>query len=154
MLKKVNYKKLVAFIVITILIGSFFSLFINVSTSYNSLIKPSLSPPGYIFPIVWIILYILMAISLYLVTKSNQDINIYKLYFYQLLANSLWTVFFFGFGLRLLSFLWIILIIILNILLLKEYYKTNKLAVYLQIPYLIWLLFASYLNLAIYILNR
>ncbi len=153
-MKKIDYKKLIILIIGTIVIGSFFSLFIS-KNNYSSFIKPILSPPGYIFPIVWTILYTLMGISLYLVSESYGNKKVaYILYLYQLLANSIWTLLFFGLNLRLLSFFWIILIIILVVLMIREFLRFNKTAAYLQIPYLLWLVFASYLNLSIYLLNR
>ena len=123
---------------------------------YDSLIKPILSPPGFIFPIVWTILYVLMGISSYLIYKDN---NYYsdcclKVYLLNLFVNFLWTPLFFGLNLRLFSFIWILLLDIVIIYMIICYYKVNKKAAYLQIPYLLWSLFATYLNLAFYILNR
>ena len=97
-----------------------------------------------------------MAISLYIVSETkNLDIEkSYLIYIAQLIVNSLWTLLFFGLKLRLFSFIWIILLIILVIIMIKNFYDKNKLAGLLQIPYLLWLIFAGYLNLMIYILNR
>ena len=153
---KINYKKLILIILGTFLIGSFFSFFIpNSRGFYSTLEKPPLSPPGILFPIVWSILYILMGISLYIVSESEtrKEEN-YLIYIIQLVVNSLWTLLFFGLNLQLLSFLWILLLIVLVVVMIISFYQTNKLAGLLQIPYLIWLLFAAYLNLGIYILNR
>ena len=153
---KINYKKLILIILGTFLIGSFFSFFIpNSRGFYSALEKPPLSPPGILFPIVWSILYILMGISLYIVSESEtrKEEN-YLIYIIQLVVNSLWTLLFFGLNLQLLSFLWILLLIVLVVVMIISFYQTNKLAGLLQIPYLIWLLFAAYLNLGIYILNR
>ncbi len=154
MLKNIDYRKLIIFIIGTFLIGSFFAIFISTG-SYSNLIKP-FPIPSYIFPIVWTILYLLMAISLYIISESYSinKTKAYILYLYQLIVNSLWTLLFFGLDLRLFSFLWIILLIVLVILMIIEFIKINKLAGYLQIPYLLWLLFAGYLNLSIYILNK
>ena len=153
---KINWKKLIVFIVVTFIIGGFFSFFINSRGFYNSLEKPPLSPPGVLFPIVWSILYVLMGISLYLVSESNSvdKEQSYLIYIVQLVVNSLWTLLFFGFGLQLLSFLWILLLIVLVVIMIINFYKANKLAGLLQIPYLLWLLFAAYLNFAIFIINR
>ena len=153
---KINWKKLIIFIVITFIIGGFFSFFINSRGFYNSLEKPPLSPPGVLFPIVWSVLYILMGVSLYLVSESdsmNKEQS-YLIYIVQLVVNSLWTLLFFGFGLQLLSFLWILLLIVLVVIMIINFYKANKVSGLLQIPYLLWLLFAAYLNLAIFIINR
>ena len=118
--------------------------------------RPPLSPSGIVFPIAWSILYLLMAISLYIVseTKSLDIEKSYLIYIAQLIVNSLWTLLFFGLKLRLFSFIWIILLIILVIIMIKNFYDKNKLSGLLQIPYLLWLIFAGYLNLMIYILNR
>lgn len=152
---KINWKKLIIFIVVTFVIGGFFSFFINSRGFYNSLDKPPLSPPGVLFPIVWSILYVLMGISLYLVSESNSmnKEQSYLIYIVQLVVNSLWTLLFFGFGLQFLSFLWILLLIVLVVIMIINFYKANELAGLLQIPYLLWLLFAAYLNLAIFIIN-
>lgn len=153
---KINYKKLILIILGTFLIGGFFSFFIpNSRGFYSSLEKPPLSPPGILFPIVWSILYILMGISLYIVSESDvrKEEN-YLIYIIQLVVNSLWTLLFFGFNLQFLSFLWILLLIVLVVVMIISFYQTNKLAGLLQIPYLLWLVFAAYLNLGIYILNR
>ena len=153
---KINYKKLILIILGTFLIGGFFSFFIpNSRGFYTSLEKPALSPPGILFPIVWTVLYILMGISLYIVSESDtkKEEN-YLIYIIQLVVNSLWTLFFFGLNLQFLSFLWILFLIVLVVVMIISFYQTNKLAGLLQIPYLLWLLFAAYLNLSIYILNR
>lgn len=153
---KINYKKLILIILITFIVGGFFSFFIpNSSGFYTSLEKPPLSPPGIVFPIAWSILYILMGVSLYIVSdyEYRKEEN-YLIYVIQLAVNSLWTLLFFGFNLQLLSFLWILLLIVLVTTMIISFYQTNKLAALLNIPYLLWLMFAAYLNLGIYILNR
>lgn len=133
------------------LVGFLTSNFIN----YNNLIQPSFAPPSILFPIVWSILYTLMGVS-YGILKSNSLTNekINKIYYLQLFVNALWSFFFFVFEWRLFSFFWILLLIALVILMIKEFYAKNKVAGLLQIPYLLWLIFASVLNLSIYLLNR
>ena len=151
-----NLKKLISYILITILIGSFFTLFImNSFEIYQEINKPILSPPSIVFPIVWTILYILMGISLYLVSESrNYDKDkSYIIYIIQLLVNSIWPLFFFKFRFFLFSFFIILLLIYLVIKMIIEFYKQNKVSAFLQIPYLLWLLFAAYLNLAVFLLN-
>ncbi len=151
-----NIKKIISYIVITLLVGSFFTLFIMDSFNiYNTIDKPFLSPNKIVFPIVWSVLYILMGISLYIVSESkylNKDKS-YLLYILQLLVNSVWPLFFFKFRLFFVSFLIVLLLIYLVIKLILEFYKINKLAAYLQIPYLLWLIFASYLSLGVFLLN-
>lgn len=121
----------------------------------ESIIKPPLSPSPIIFPIVWTLLYILMGISTYLITQNNEikENKALIIYAVQLAINFLWPVFFFGFGAYLFSFIWLILLIISVILMIILFYMQNKKAALLQIPYLIWLFFAAYLNFAVYLLN-
>ncbi len=75
------------------------------------------------------------------------------IYYIQLGVNALWSIIFFVFKWRLFSFIWIVLLVVLVILMIIRFYKIDKVAAYLQIPYLLWILFASYLNLGIYLLN-
>jgi len=152
-----NIKKLVFFIVGTIIIGGLFGfLTMGNMKTYDALIKPPLTPPGILFPIVWSILYVLMAVSLYIVSESNSmnKEQSYLIYIVQLVVNSLWTLLFFGLNLRLIAFIWLILLIILVIKMIIEFYKINKVSAYLQIPYILWITFAAYLNFALYILNK
>lgn len=149
-------KKLLTYIFVTIIIGSFFTLFImNSFDYYDEIIKPIFSPPDIVFPIVWTILYIIMGVSIYLISESkNYDKDkSYLLYIGQLFVNSIWPLFFFKFNLLFISFLIILLLIYLVIRMILEFYKLNKIAAYLQIPYLLWIIFATYLNLAIFLLN-
>ncbi|MBP3635767.1 MAG: tryptophan-rich sensory protein [Bacilli bacterium] len=155
-MKKIDFKKLFFYIFITILIGTIPSVFVfgNMS-SYELLNKPALSPPGLVFPIAWTILYILMGISIYRIMMSdNKRKNDAKLiYFIQLVINALWTPIFFGFNEYFLAFLWIIMLILLVITMIMIFFKIDKISSYLNIPYLLWLLFASYLNFGIFVLN-
>ena len=140
------------------LIGGLLSGLISMGgiKEFNSLIKPFLSPPGFIFPIVWTILYVLMGISSYLIYNENDYHSSFclKIYAINLFINFLWSPIFFGLNLRLFSFIWIIVLDIVVIYMIICFFKVNKKAAYLQIPYLIWCLFATYLNLAFYLLNR
>ena len=150
---KINYKLLLLCVIITFFIGSFFAFFIS-SNPYVDLNK-AVIVPSYIFPIVWSILYLLMGISLYIIYESygyNKKVA-FKIYFFQLLINSLWTLIFFGFKLYLLGFLWILLLIILVVMMIIKFYKINKIAGLINIPYLFWLIFAGFLNISIVILN-
>ena len=124
--------------------------------AFNTLNKPFLSPPGFLFPIVWTILYVLMGISSYLIYNES-EINsscCLKIYAINLFINFLWSPIFFGLGLRLFALIWIILLDLVVAYMIYCFYKVNKKAAYLQIPYLVWCLFATYLNLAFYLLNR
>lgn len=134
--------------------GAIVGLITSGYMDYQDMVKPPLSPPGIIFPIVWTILYILMGISYFLATKNNENNKeLDQIYLLQLLVNFMWPIIFFVLEMYFTAFLWIILLLILVIVMIKELLKVNKVSGYLQIPYLIWLLFATYLNLGITLLN-
>ncbi len=122
---------------------------------YETLGKPPLSPPAILFPIIWSILYTLMAVSasLILSSKSLKTDSAMKIYYTQLIVNFVWPFLFFNFSFLTLSFVWILLLIALVALMIYKFYGINKTAALLQIPYLLWLLFAAYLNLGFVILN-
>ena len=142
-------------IFITVLLGGFVGFIISGFIDYNLLQKPPLAPPSSLFPVIWIILYILMGIS-YGILKSNDlvDSKINLIYYSQLVVNLLWPIAFFVLEWRLFSFFWIILLIGLLINMIIQFYNQNQLSGLLQIPYLIWLIFAAYLNLGVYLLNK
>lgn len=142
-------------ILIPITVGIVVGLITSSSIDYNTLQKPPFSPPGIAFPIVWTILYTFMGIS-YGILKSKKLINkqIDLVYYAQLTVNALWSIIFFSLKLRLFAFIWILILDLLVILMIIRFYKKDKLSGLLQIPYLLWALYASYLNLFTYILNR
>lgn len=142
-------------ILIPVIVGGIVGIIISSSIDYNSLTKPFLAPPSIVFPIVWSILYIIMGIS-YGILESNEQIDgkINLIYYIQLGVNALWSIFFFLLKWRLFSFIWILLLAVLVIVMIIKFYQKNKVAGLIQIPYLLWVLFASYLNIAIYILNK
>lgn len=155
-MKNIDFKKLFFYIITTILIGTVPSIFTFKSMGiYNELNRPPLSPPSILFPIVWTILYILMGISIYIIVKKNpKDVSEAKLIYYvALVTNALWTPIFFGFKEYFLAFLWIIMLIVFVSAMIIKFYKIDKTSASLQIPYLIWLLFAAYLNFGIVVLN-
>lgn len=142
-------------ILIPVIVGGIVGFLISGSMDYNSLQKPFLSPPSLVFPIVWTILYILMGISYgRLKEKTLIDNNILFIYYLQLAVNALWPIFFFVFKWRLFAFFWILLLVALVILMTIKFYKKDKIAGLLQVPYGIWTIFATYLNLGIYLLNK
>lgn len=147
-----KYKSYIIFIVFTVLVGML-SAFLsgNIKDSLDSLNKPTLMPPNYLFPIVWTILYILMGISAAIVYDLKGSLFIYYL---QLFFNFAWSIIFFRYNLFLFSFIWLVILIVLVIIMAYRFYKINKFASILQIPYLLWITFAGYLNLMIYILNK
>lgn len=134
--------------------GSIVGLIINKSIDYNYLVNPPLSPPSYLFPIVWSILYLLIGISYYIYRKNNNDNPLtIKLYYIQLILNYLWSIIFFTLKLRTLAVIWIIVLAITIIYLMIIFYKEERTSFYLFIPYILWLLFATYLNIGIVVLN-
>lgn len=141
-------KKLIKNILISVIMGSVIGLIISPFMNYQDLNKPPLSPPGIIFPIIWTILYIIMGYSFYKQNEQNKTI-----YYTQLIVNGLWSIIFFVFKWYLLATIWIILLIILVIIMIKNFYKENKLSGLINIPYLLWLLFALYLSFGVYLLN-
>lgn len=142
-------------IAIPLVLGGIVGLVISKFMDYNTLTKPPFSPPGFIFGIVWSILYILMGISYGILdVKKLVDSKVKNIYYTQLIVNLIWPILFFVFKWRLISCIWIILLVILVIYMIITFYKKDKLAALLQIPYLLWTLFATYLNIGIYILNK
>lgn len=146
--------KRIVYSLLPIVGGALVGLIISGYMNYGDMVKPPLSPPSYIFPIVWTILYILMGISYFIATKDNgNDKELNQIYILQLLVNFFWPIIFFILKMYFTAFFWIILLLILVIIMIKELLKNNKISGYLQIPYLIWLLFATYLNIGIFLLN-
>lgn len=141
------------YLFLPIILGSIVGIIINPSIDYESLIQPPLAPPKILFPIAWSIIYLLMGISFYLYKKKDDNRTLNITYYLQLIVNLLWSIIFFILKWRFISILWIILLIFLVILTMYLFFKIEKKATYLFIPYLAWLLFATYLNIGIYILN-
>lgn len=135
-------------------LGSFFTIS-SIPTWYVTLNKPAFSPPNWVFGPAWTILYILMGISLYLVWTSKGKLkqNALNLFFVQLGLNVLWSIIFFGMRNPTLALIDIIALWVLIFLTIKSFTKISKLAGNLLIPYLLWVSFASVLNLAIVFLN-
>lgn len=124
--------------------------FLSNTKSYSVVNKPLLSPPAIVFPIAWTILYLLMG---YTYELSSKSIKIKVLYYAQLIVNLIWPILFFNIKLYNLAIVWLILLIILNLLLTITYFKDNKKEAVLNIPYMVWLSFALYLNIGVSILN-
>jgi hypothetical protein len=142
-------------IIIPVIVGGIVGLIISKSLDYNLLQKPPLSPPSIVFPIMWTILYILIGISYGILdSRGLNDKSVKLIYYVQLFVNALWSIFFFTLKWRLFSFLWILLLDVLVFVMIVEFYKKSKVSGLLQIPYILWCLFATYLNFAIYLLNR
>lgn len=120
-----------------------------------SMKQSALTPPAFVFPIVWTILYLLMGISSYLIYMSDapDKTEALSVYAIQLIFNFFWSIVFFNFSWYLFAFLWLLMMILLIAIMIWQFYQIKPLAAYLQIPYLIWCLFAAYLNFIVYRLN-
>ncbi len=148
-------KTYVKTILLPLVLGSIIGLLTNNNIYFNSLIKPALTPKGFIFPIVWTILYIIMGISYGRLSSTNKlDNNTKYIYYLQLIVNLIWPIIFFTLKQRFISLIWIILLAILVLLMIIKFYKKEKWVGLIQIPYLLWVLFATYLNLFFFILNK
>jgi len=148
-----NYKRLIASLVLPQLAGVVGSLFTfsSVSTWYVGLIKPALNPPSWIFGPVWITLYLLMGISVYLIWQKDSKAT--TLFWIHLFFNASWSVIFFGLQNPGLALINILVILVFIIALIIKFWKIDKRASYLLVPYLLWVSFATYLNYSIWILN-
>ena len=123
---------------------------------YDTLNRPALAPPAIVFPIVWTILFVLMGISSAMIyeERGEQDVSgALIIYGLQLVVNFFWSLIFFNMRSYLFAVIWLALLWILVLWMIIRFYKIKPLAAYLQIPYLIWLSFAFYLTLMIYLLN-
>ena len=148
---KIYAKSILIPVAVVLIIG----IITSSSIEYNTLIKPVLAPPSIAFPIVWTILYILMGVSYgMLKSRSLLNLEIKFIYYLQLFVNAMWSIIFFTLESRLFAFIWILILILLIIMMIIKFYSKDKVAGLLQIQYLLWALFAAYLNLSIYLLNR
>ena len=138
----------IALVFITYIVGSLASSSAGTDLWYQSLVKSNLNPPGYVFGIVWSILYLLMGI-----TAWRTFYTIKNLFYIQLFFNAIWSWLFFSFHLPVISLIDIWLLIFINIKILFMILKQDKIAAFLYTPYIVWLLFASYLNLFIVLNN-
>ena len=139
---------LIVAVILAAVVGSMASTSAGTDSWYLLLNKSELNPPSYVFGIVWPILYILMMVSAFLAHKK-----IFSIFIVQLFFNAAWSWLFFRFQMPLIALLDIYLLILINIYILNLMYKENKLAFFLFIPYVVWISFASYLNLFIVINN-
>lgn len=161
MIRAINLKKLLTSLVIPLGVGFFAWLFTKDSMDiYMQINTPPLTPPSALFPVVWIILYVLMGISLYIVRVARCEADCestkrkgYALFGVQLLFNFFWTIAFFNLSAFLFSAIWLGIMIVLIILNAVCFGKINKWSGLLFVPYIIWCLFALYLNIGIYVLN-
>ena len=153
---KFQWKKLVVCLLLPLAVGGLVAFLTRNSMDLFAMVKkPPLSPPGWLFPVVWTILYLLMGFASYLVLVAEKPgRTAWKFYLAQLAFNFVWPILFFHLQMYLLSFVWLLLLWILILVTILWFTRFSRLAGYLLIPYLLWVTFAGYLNLGIYILNQ
>ncbi len=154
----IHLRKLVVCIALPLIVGWISSLITQGSMEvFETINKPYLSPPGWVFPVVWTILYILMGIASYIVLTSGQSQYKIKMalvvYLIQLAFNFVWPIIFFNAQKYLLAFVWLIVLWVLILITTVLFGNISKTAGKLMIPYLLWVTFAGYLNYSIYMLN-
>lgn len=124
---------------------------------FASLNQPPLTPPGWLFPVVWTILYVLMGTAYYMINKTHGNSKLIAeantVYALQLIANFIWPILFFGFGWYFVAFIWLVILWILILVTFFRFFTVSKKSAYLLVPYLLWVTFAGYLNLGIWWLN-
>lgn len=156
--KTINLKRLLICLVIPIGLGILSSLISgNMGGVYPTLNRPPLSPPAWIFPVVWSILYILMGISAYIVSDTrgmhSSKEQAMKIYYAQLIINVLWPIIIFRFRQFTIAAIMLGALIVAVIATIIKFKKINNTAALLLVPYLIWILFALYLNIGVAVLN-
>ena len=155
---KWNWKLLVICLVIPLAVGGLSALLSGGGMAdYGQLNQPPLSPPGWLFPVVWTILYLLMGYASYRVAtadapreKKQQALAVYGA---QLLANFLWSPIFFGLELRLTAFFVLVILWVLIYITMRLFSKIDERAGDLLLPYILWVTFAGYLNIGVFLLN-
>ncbi len=146
-------KRYVYFIALSLEVGALAAFLTRGNMNIYAYVKsPPLSPPMWIFPVVWTILYVLMGIGGARVYNKTGEVS--GIFLSQLAVNFLWSIIFFNLKMYLFSSVWLILLIALVWQMIKEFNKTDKTAGFMQIPYLIWCVFALYLNVGIWWLNK
>ena len=120
---------------------------------FDTVEKPPLAPPAFIFPIVWSVLYILMGIGATRVCLNNPQSDALRIYWVNLAVNFFWSIIFFNMRAFGFAFLWLLLLLAVVIAMTIKFFRVDKLSGYLQLPYIVWLFIAGYLNLFIYLTN-
>ncbi len=156
--KKVNWKKLIIAVAIPLAVGCLAALLTSNSQEvFATVNKPALAPPAWLFPVAWTILYVLMGIASYRIWQSVTTYEKRKqalfLYGVQLFFNFFWSIIFFNLQEYFFAFVWIIALWLMIFLTYQQFRQIDKIAGWLLIPYLVWVLFAAYLNFGIFVLN-
>lgn len=152
--KKTDWKNLITAIAIPLAVGAASAWLTKDGMKAFALVnKPPLTPPDWLFPVAWSILYILMGIASYLAGMEKPYSGSICLYGLQLIFNFFWSIWFFDRGWYLFSFLWLLCLWGLILATTVAFYRIKKPAGYLMLPYLLWVTFAGYLNFGVYLLN-
>lgn len=155
---RIKWKQLIIALAIPLAVGGLSAWVTrDAMKEFAALDQPPLSPPGWLFPVVWTALFILMGIGSYLVWTSDEPVrkkrNALLVYAVQLVVNFFWSVFFFNMGWYLFSFFWLALLWLLVLETIDLFWKVSRSAGILLFPYLAWVTFAGYLNFGIFLLN-
>ncbi len=159
MIQKHNWKPYVFFVLLTEAVGGLSGFLTRKGTELykTAIIKPPLSPPSAVFPIVWTILFALMGIGaaqIWMAPPSNARTRSLVLFAVQLVFNFFWSIIFFNLQNYGFALVWLIALWVLILVMCLSYREVDRLAAWLQIPYFLWVTFAAYLNLGVWILNR
>lgn len=148
-------KTLLIFIAVPLAVGVVSALLTQGGmAAYGELNKPSLSPPAWVFPVVWTVLYVLMGIASYLAATSKKpNGSALIFYFLQLVFNFFWSIIFFGAGAYLFAFVWLVIMWVLIAITAIKFLQISQAAGVLMLPYLAWVTFAGYLNFSTFLLN-
>lgn len=152
----IHWKNLITAVAIPLAVGGL-SAWITKDgmKAFETVNQPPLTPPMWLFPVVWSILFVLMGIASYLVVmQKGEDTKALTLYTVQLIFNFFWSIWFFNLGWYLFAFLWLVALCILILATTVAFYRISKPAAWLMLPYLVWVAFAGYLNLGVWWLNR
>lgn len=157
-MRKISIVTLVLSLLIPLLIGGISAaLSAKGMATYATMSKPPLSPPGWVFSVAWTILYIMMGLASYFVLVSKVDTNnkvmAIAIYMLQLAMNFMWSLIFFNAERYFIAFIWLMVMWCLVIICMIKFFKIDKLAGSMMIPYVLWLTFAAYLNLGTVIIN-
>ena len=154
-MKKINIKALVICIAIPLAVGGLAALITGAGSDFYETIKrPALSPPSWLFPVVWTVLYILMGVSSYLIwERGERGRSALTVYGAQLALNFVWSLVFFNAKAFLAAGIIIVVLWVLIAVMLGMFYRVRRSAAYLQIPYFLWVTFATYLTWSIFYLN-
>ncbi len=149
-----KYKSLILNIAVPLAVGLVSGLLtMGAMEDFAALNQPPLSPPGWLFPVVWTILYVLMGISSWRIRNRDRQATALTVYYVSLVFNFFWSIFFFVCQMWLFALIWLLILWILILIYTVGYFRIDRLAGWLQVPYAVWCAFAIYLNFGIVLLN-